>query len=424
MSTKPALTVDSPPSSRPFDVDLVRKDFPFLEKLGKNGLPVAYLDSAASAQKPRAVLDAAYQFAAYGYANIHRGLYSLSQSATTAYEAARAAAADFIHASSPDTIVFTRNATEGINLVAATWGRANVQAGDEILISHAEHHANIVPWQMLCGETGATLKVAPVDDHGRIDVAAFSALLSPRTKLVAVGHMSNVTGILQPVEDIIAIVRKTSKALVLVDGCQMVVHDVVDVRALDCDFYVFSGHKLYSSSGIGVLYGRPEVLATMPPYQGGGDMIDSVSFDRPTTFQSAPQRFEAGTPAITEAVALHTAIQYLNSFDRAAVHAYEQGLLAYAEEALGDIEGLTIIGNSHPKGAIISFVIDGIHPHDLATILDFEGVAIRTGQHCAQPLMERLGIVASSRASFGMYSTKGEVDRLVAGIHKAKSMLL
>ena len=399
------------------DVEAVRADFPILARK-VYGKPLVYLDSAASAQKPRAVIDAMSRFYEEDYANIHRGVHYLSQHATDAFEGARAKVARFLNAAKADEIVFTRNATEGINLVAQTWGRKNLGPGDEIVLTELEHHANIVPWQLLRAEKGFEIKVAPIDDSGQIRMEAMAELIGPHTKLVAVSHMSNALGTILPVREIIRLARDAGAA-VLLDGCQAIVHRRVDVQALDADFYVFSAHKLYGPSGIGVLYGKYALLDAMPPYQGGGDMIDRVTFAR-TTFKPPPSRFEAGTPAIAEAVGLGVAIDYLMGLGLDFVAAHEDDVLAYATEKLSAMSGVTIHGTAQEKGAILSFTLDGAHAHDVATILDQHGVAVRAGHHCAHPLMDRLGVAATARASFALYSTRAEADALIDALADVK----
>jgi cysteine desulfurase/selenocysteine lyase len=396
-----------------FDVHRVRRDFPGLHQT-VHGKPLVYLDSAASAQKPRAVLDAMQATYETSYANVHRGLHTLSERATEAFENARARVARFVNAASADEIVFVRGATEAINLVAVSYGRTFLRAGDEVVLSALEHHANIVPWQILRQEKGIVLKIVPIDDAGNFLADAYRELLSPRTRLVAVTHVSNALGTITPVAEIIAQARAAG-ARVLVDGCQAVPHLPVDVRALDADFYVFSAHKLYGPTGVGILYGKQEILTEMPPYQGGGEMIQSVSFER-STFKRPPFRFEAGTPAIVEAIGLGAAIDYLESLDRDRVRAHEAQLLAHATERLAEIPGLRIYGTADHKAAILSFTLASAHPHDIGTILDRAGIAIRAGHHCAQPLMDRLGVPATARASFGLYNTTEEVDALAQAL--------
>jgi cysteine desulfurase / selenocysteine lyase len=353
-------------------------------------------------------------------ANVHRGVHHLSGKATDLFEEARAAIARFIGAAEPREVIFTRNATEGVNLVAQTWGRTHVHAGDEILVSALEHHSNIVPWYMLCAEKGATLRVIPMFDNGELDLEALPRLLSPRTRLVAISALSNALGTVTPVAEIIRQAHAAG-ALVLVDGAQAAYHMPIDVRALDCDFFVMTGHKLYGPTGIGVLYGKAALLEAMPPWMGGGDMIASVTFER-CTWNVLPNKFEAGTPDISGAVGLGAAVAYLSAIGMDRVQAYEQELLAYGTAALGDVEGLRLIGTAPRKASILSFVMEGVHPHDLGTIVDREGVAIRTGQHCAQPVMDRLGIPATARASLAMYNTREEIDALVAALHKARKV--
>ena len=400
-----------------FDVERARADFPILART-VHGKPLVYLDSAASAQKPRAVIDAMSHFYEEDYANIHRGVHFLSQRATDAFEVARAKVARFLNAAKADEIIFTRNATESINLVATSWGRKNLGPGDEVVLTELEHHANIVPWQMLRAERGFEIKVAPIDETGQIRLDAMAGLIGPRTRLVAVSHMSNALGTILPVREIVRMAHAQG-ALVLIDGCQAAVHKQVDVQALDADFYVFSAHKLYGPSGIGVLYGKYALLDAMPPYQGGGDMIDRVTFAR-TTFKEPPHRFEAGTPAICEAIGLAAAIDYLAELGPSFIADHEGEVRAYATERLNAIDGVTIHGTAAEKGAILSFTMAGAHAHDVATILDQQGVAVRAGHHCAHPLMDRLGVAATARASFALYSTKAEADALADAIGVVK----
>jgi cysteine desulfurase/selenocysteine lyase len=402
-----------------FDVAAVRADFPILGT-SAHGQPLVYLDNAATTQKPQAVLDTLADYYRSSNANVHRGVHYLSGRATDLFEEARAKVARFIGAAEPREVIFTRNATEGINLVAQTWGRTNVRAGDEILISAIEHHSNIVPWYMLCGEKGATLRVMPMFDSGELDMEAFSRLLSPRTRLVAVSALSNALGTVTPLAEIIRAAH-TAGALVLVDGAQAAYHMPVDVRALDCDFFALTGHKLYGPTGIGALYGKASLLEQMPPWMGGGDMIASVTFER-CTWNVIPNKFEAGTPDISGAVGLGAAVDYVSGIGMDRIQAYEQELLAYGTEALKGVEGLRMIGTAPRKASILSFVMEGIHPHDLGTVVDREGVAIRTGQHCAQPVMDRLGIPATARASLAMYNTREDVDALVAALRKARKV--
>jgi cysteine desulfurase/selenocysteine lyase len=403
--------------AQPFDVERVRADFPALHQNIK-GKPLVFLDSAASAQKPRQVLDAMMELYSHDYANIHRGVYELSERATKAYENARLKAVRFVNASSEREIIFLRGTTEAINLVAQTYGRANVAEGDEVLITHLEHHSNIVPWQMLCEEKGACLKVVPIDDRGDLDLDAFRKLLGPRTKIVSLAHVSNALGTVNPVRDVIELAHDRGIP-VLVDGAQAAPHLRVDVARLGCDFYTISGHKMFGPSGVGILYGREALLEKMPPYQGGGDMIASVTFEK-TIYNRLPFKFEAGTPNIAGVVGLGAAIDYLNGIGLDAISAYEQDLLEYGTERLHSIPGVRIIGEARHKASVLSFILEGIHPHDVGTILDEEGIAVRTGHHCAQPVMDRFGVPATARASLALYNTREEIDRLVDGIHTVK----
>ena len=419
---KPAADMTAPsadlrPTPRP--VAALKADFPALAQK-VNGYPVAYLDSAASAQKPQAVIDAMTRVMTDHYSNVHRGVYSFGAKTSAAFENARSKVAAFLNAGSDKNIVFTRNATEAINLVAATWGRAYLEAGDEIILSDLEHHANIVPWHFLVKEKGVVLKVIPVQADGSLDMAAFDALLSPKTKLLAITQMSNALGTIVPVAQMIA-KAKAVGAKTLIDGSQAVVHCDVDVAALDTDFYVFTGHKLYGPSGIGVLYGKTDVLADMPPYQGGGEMIEHVSFDS-VTFKEPPYRFEAGTPAIVEAIGLGAALDWLAATDKKAIIAHETLLLAAAEEKLADIGGVTLFSKAVDRASILSFAIDGVHPHDISTIFDQLGLCVRAGHHCAQPLMKKLGVTATVRASIALYNTMEDVERLAEGIQKVKRL--
>ncbi len=396
-----------------FPIEHIRADFPILsEKI--RGKELVYLDNAASCQKPEAVIDCMNQVYRHDYANIHRGVHTLSVRSTEKYEAARDKVRAFINAASTKEIIFVRGATEAINLIVQTYGKANIKAGDEIVITAMEHHSNIVPWQMLCEQSGAVLKVAPMNVAGELIYPEFEKLLTEKTKLVAAVHMSNALGTINPVEDIIAAAH--GKGIpVLLDGAQAIPHMPVDVHALDCDFYVFSGHKLYGPSGIGVLYGKQALLEAMPPYQGGGDMIRTVSFEK-STYAGLPHKFEAGTPAIAEVIGLGAAINYLNGIGMDNIAAYEAELLDYATEQAKQIDGLNIIGEAKVKGAILSFTLGKIHPHDIGTMLDSLGIAIRAGHHCAMPVMEFYGIPATARASFAMYNTKAEIDVLMNGI--------
>ena len=419
MNTAPAQCLDRPAAALPFDVDSVRADFPILSR-PVHGKPLAFLDSGASAQKPRQVIDAIARCYEAEYANIHRGVYELSAKATEAYEGARARVQRFVNARSAGEIVFTKGATEAINLVATSWGGTVLEEGDEVVLSVLEHHANIVPWQLLRERTGIVLKVVPVDESGTFRLDDYEALVGPRTRLVALTHVSNVLGTVLPVAEIVRIAH-AHDARVLLDGAQGIVHRPVDVQALDVDFYCFSGHKLYGPSGIGVLYGKEALLAAMPPYQGGGDMIERVTFER-TTFAPPPARFEAGTPPIAAAVGLHAAIDYLAALDAAAVAAHEHDLLAYATERLRAHNDIRLYGTAPEKAAIVSFTMDGVHPHDVGTILDRAGVAVRVGHHCAQPLMDRFGIAGTVRASFGLYNTRDDVDRLIGGLEEVREI--
>jgi cysteine desulfurase/selenocysteine lyase len=402
-----------------FSVEEVRRDFPILHQQ-VHGHPLVYLDNAATSQKPRAVIDAISHYYEQGNANIHRGVHFLSEHATEEHEAARGTVQHFLNAADKREIIFVRSATEGINLVAQTYGRTHVGAGDEILISAMEHHSNIVPWQMLCEEKGATLRVIPINDRGELMMDEMPKLLTARTKLLAVTHVSNALGTITPLRKIIEIAHAHG-VLVIVDGAQAVPHIKVDVQALDADFYVFSGHKVYGPTGIGVLYGKLALLEAMPPYQGGGDMIRSVTFEK-TLYNDLPYKFEAGTPNIGGAIGLGAAIDYVNHLSIANIAAHEHDLLTYATESLLAIPGVHIIGTATNKAAVISFVLDGIHPHDIGTILDREGIAVRTGHHCAQPVMQRFQIPATARASFALYNTRGEVDALVCGIQRVKEV--
>ena len=400
----------------PFDVEAIRAQFPILQRT-VHGKPLIYLDTAASAQKPEAVLDAMMGLARTSYANVHRGLHTLANETTEAYEKARETVARFINAE-PSEIVWTKSATEAVNLVAATFGQS-LNAGDEIVISEMEHHANIVPWHFLRERKGVVLKFVPVTNDGRLDMEAFKGLLSEKTKMVAITHMSNVLGTVNDVAEIVRLAHAAG-AQVLLDGCQAIVHSKVDVKAMDVDFYVFSGHKLYGPTGIGVLYGKAERLAALPPYQGGGEMIGSVSMDA-ITYADPPHRFEAGTPAILEAVGLGAAIEWLNGLDRDAVFAHEHALYERVAECLRGVKGLRILGEAPGKGAVLSFTVEGAHAHDIAQVLDRYGVAVRAGTHCAEPLMRRFGVTSSARASFALYNTEAEADAFVDALAKARS---
>ncbi len=406
-------------SAHVLDEIRIREQFPILSSM-VGDKPLVYLDNAATTQKPRVVLDTLTRYYAAENANIHRGVYRLSQAATDAYEGARAKVARFLHASDPSEIVFTRNATEGINLVAQTFGRSTVGAGDEVVISTMEHHSNIVPWQLLCEEKGATLKVVPISDQGELDLDELEALLGPRTKLVSIVHMSNSLGTVNPVRDVVDRAHARNVP-VLVDGSQAAYHMAVDVQALGCDFYVVTGHKLYGPTGIGALYGRRTLLDAMPPYQGGGDMISSVTFDK-TTYNEVPHKFEAGTPHIAGAIGLGAAVDFIASIGFGPIVAHERRLLEYATKALTAVPGLRLIGTAPQKASILSFVLDGVHAHDIGTIVDTEGVAIRTGHHCTQPVMDRFGVPATARASLAMYNTADDIDRLVGALAKVREV--
>lgn len=409
-----------PESGAPdYDVERIRRDFPILHQEVR-GHPLVYLDNAATTQKPSPVIDAVKAYYERDNANIHRGVHTLSERATRAYEDARVKVQHFVNAADPGEIVFVRGATEAINLVAHSYGRTHIGAGDEIILTQMEHHSNIVPWQLLCEQTGARLKVVPVNDAGELLLEEFEKLLGPRTKLVAVSHMSNALGTINPVERIIAMAH-AFHVPVLLDGAQAVSHLEVDVQRLDCDFYAFSGHKVYGPTGIGVLYAKRDLLDAMPPYQGGGDMISRVTFDE-TAYSKVPQKFEAGTPNIAGAVGLGAALDYVGGVGLARIQAYEQKVLAYACDAVGQAPGVRLVGTAGRRASVLSFVIEGVHPHDIGTILDSEGVAIRAGHHCAMPLMDRFGVPATARASFGIYNTCDEVDTLVKAMHKIKEI--
>ena len=401
------------------DVEKVRKDFPILGQEVR-GKPLVYLDSAATSQKPRAVIDAVARYYLQDNANVHRGVHLLSERATKEYEGAREKVRRFINAARAEEIIFVRGTTEAINLVAQTYGRTRVRAGDEVLITEMEHHSDIVPWQLLCEEKGAVLRVAPIDDDGQLLVDELQRMLGPRTRLLALAHVSNTLGTINPVRRIVEIAHRQGIP-VLLDGAQAAPHFPIDVRALDCDFYAFSGHKLFGPTGIGVLYGRSELLEEMPPWQGGGDMISSVTFEK-TTWNKLPYKFEAGTPDIAGAIGLGAAIDYVSALGLPAIAAHEHDLLGYATEALHQIPGLRLVGTAKEKASVLSFLFGEVHPHDIGTILDREGIAIRTGHHCAQPLMRRLGIAATARASLAFYNRREDVDALVAGLHKVQGV--
>jgi cysteine desulfurase/selenocysteine lyase len=407
-------------STPSFDLAAIRAEFPALHQL-VHGRPLVYLDNAATAQKPREVIEAITRYYEHDNANVHRGVHALAERATAAYDGAREAVRAFVNAGSTREIVFTRNATESINLVARAWGDANVHAGDEVLVTTLEHHSNIVPWQLLCERTGATLRAVPIDDRGELLMDDFAKMLTSRTKMVAVTHQSNALGTVTPVAEIVALAHRAGAA-VLVDGSQAVVHHPVDVRAIGAEFYAFTGHKLYGPMGIGVLYGREAVLDAMPPFLGGGDMISTVTFEG-STWNELPHKFEAGTPNVAGAVGLGAAIGYVRRIGLDAIGVHESALLARAHARLEGVGGVRIVGTARRRAGVVSFVMDGIHPHDLGTVVDREGVAIRTGQHCAQPLMDRLGIPATARASFAMYNTVEDIEALVAALVRARALL-
>jgi len=405
--------------SAAFDVERIRRDFPILG-LSVAGKPLVYLDNAASSQMPQAVIDRLVRYQTREHANIHRAVHYLSETATAAYEAARETLQRFINAAEAREVIFTSGTTDSINLVAQSWGRQNIKAGDEIILSVLEHHSNIVPWQMLAQEKGATIRVVPMNDAGELQLDAYQALFNERTRLVSVGHVSNALGSINPVKEMIDFAHARG-APVLVDGAQAAPHLAVDVQALGCDFYAFSGHKLCGPTGIGILYGRAALLEAMPPYKGGGDMIHTVTFEK-TTYAPIPNKFEAGTPPIAAAIGLAAAVDYLSSIGMAAIAAHEHALLQDASEQLAALAGVRILGTARHKAAVLSFALQGIHPHDVGTLLNSEGVAVRTGHHCAQPLMARLGVAATSRASFAFYNTHADVDALVAGIRAVQKV--
>ncbi|HEY3809540.1 MAG TPA: cysteine desulfurase [Steroidobacteraceae bacterium] len=413
MNANPALLTPC------YDVRRVRAEFPILSQT-INGHPLVYLDSAASSQRPRAVLDAVEHYETTMHANVHRGVHTLSQWATDAYERARDTVRRFINARSTREVVFVRGTTEAINLVANSWGRGNLRAGDEILITQLEHHANIVPWQMIAAATGARLRAAPVTASGELDLQAFQSLLGDRTRLVAIAHVSNALGTVLPVQEIVRLAHARGVP-VLLDGAQAVPHAPVDVRTLDCDFYAFSSHKVYGPTGIGVLYGRESLLEAMPPWQGGGDMILSVSIES-STYNDLPAKFEAGTPNISGAVGLGAALEFVEGLGREAIAMHEHGLLEMATAALAAVPGVRLVGTAPGKAAVLSFIMEGVHPHDIGTILDSEGVAIRTGHHCAMPIMEYFGLPATARASFGCYNDATDVERLVHAVRKVREL--
>jgi cysteine desulfurase/selenocysteine lyase len=404
-----------------WDVDRVRAEFPILTREVR-GKPLVYLDSAATAQTPRVVIDAMTHYYETGNANVHRGVHALSQEATTAYERVRVLAARFLNAASPSEIIFTAGSTAGLNLVAQSYGGSVLRPGDEILISEMEHHSNIIPWHLVAGRTGAVIRPIPVMDSGGLDLAAFERLLGPRTRIVAVCHASNVMGAINPINAIAAMAHEVG-AVVVVDGAQSVPHLRVDLQAIDCDFFVCSAHKLYGPTGIGLLYGKRHLLEAMPPWQGGGGMIREVQMER-STYAPPPERFEAGTPPIAEVVGLGAALDYVMAWDWEALVAYEQALVMKAAQCIGDLKGVRIMGEGADRVSVLSFMLDGIHPHDAGTVLDTLGIAVRAGHHCAQPLMRRFGVTATLRASFGAYSTVEEIEALVAGLTEAQQVFL
>jgi cysteine desulfurase / selenocysteine lyase len=418
-ATGEVLVSDKPRETGSFDVQRIREDFPILKET-VHGRPLIYLDNAATSQKPQAVIDATARYYSADNANIHRGVHLLSQRATTEYEDARIKVQSFINAAHSQEIIFVRGTTEAINLVVNSYGRANVRSGDEILITTMEHHSNIVPWQILCEEKGAKLRVAPINDDGDLILEEFEKLLNEKTKFVSLAHVSNALGTINPVRQIIEKAHSLGIP-VLLDGAQAAPHTKIDVQELDCDFYAFSGHKLFGPTGVGVLFGKSQLLEAMPPYQGGGDMIATVTFEK-TTYNTLPYKFEAGTPNIAGTIGLGAAIDYVNQVGLENISKYEHELLAYGAEALSQVPGLRLIGTAKEKASVFSFVLEGIHPHDVGTIVDREGIAIRTGHHCTMPLMNRLGIPATSRASLAFYNTKAEIDALVAGIYKVKEV--
>jgi len=402
------------------DIDAIRRQFPILNREVK-GKTLVYFDNAATAQKPQSVIDALISYYTQYNANVHRGIHTLAEEATLAMEKSRDAAQEFINAASREQIVFTKGTTEGINLVASTWGRQNIRAGDEIIVSNLEHHSNIVPWQILIEEKGATLKVIPVNEKGELIIDEYKKLLSPKTKLVAVNHASNALGTINPVREIIDEAHKVG-ALALIDGAQSTVHLDIDVQEMDCDFFVFSSHKMYGPTGVGVLYGKRELLESMPPYQGGGEMIKEVTFEK-TTYNDLPYKYEAGTPNIADIIAFRAAIEFVNGIGKKNIKQYEDQLLQYGTSKLKQIPGLRIVGEAKDKVSVISFVVDKLHPQDLGILLDNYGIAVRTGHHCAQPLMDCYRIPGTVRASLAIYNTKEEIDELVVGLKKAIKML-
>jgi cysteine desulfurase / selenocysteine lyase len=413
------MTATNSATATNFDVQKIRQDFPVLKQT-IHGHPLVYLDSAATAQKPYSVIDAIRRFHEVDCANIHRGVHELSQRSTAAYEESRTKAKRYLNSPDEEGLIFVRGTTEGINLVASSWGRRNVKAGDEVIISQLEHHSNIVPWQMLCEEKEATLRFIPIDDHGQLILEEYEKLLNSRTRMVAVSHVSNALGTINPVRQIIAMAHKAG-ALALVDGAQAVPHMKIDLQDLDADFYAFSAHKLCGPTGIGMLYGKSKLLNAMPPYQGGGDMIRTVTLEK-TTYNDLPYKFEAGTPNIAAGIGLGAAFDYMSSVGLDAIAAYEHELLEYGTQLLEQIPGVRIVGTAREKASVLSFVMEGIHPHDIGTVLDRLGIAVRTGHHCAQPVMDRFQIPATTRASLAFYNTPAELDQLAAGLRKVKEM--
>jgi cysteine desulfurase/selenocysteine lyase len=419
MST--ATTPRAAAAREPLDVEAVRAQFPIL-RTTVHGKPLVYLDNAASVQKPRVVIDAERTLYEEYYANIHRGVHSLSMKATDAYEAARVKVQRFLNAASPREVIFTRGTTEGINLVASSYGRKHVGEGDEVLVTGLEHHSNIVPWQMLCEEKRARLRVAPIDDDGDVILDEYERLLSPHTRIVAVAHVSNALGTVNPLAEMVRLAHARGVP-VLVDGAQAAPHRALDVRELGCEFYTFSSHKVYGPPGVGALYGRADLLGAMPPYQGGGDMILSVTFEK-TIYNELPAKFEAGTPNIAGAIGLGAALDWVNGLGLDRIAAHEHSLLEYGTRRLLEVPGLRLIGTAREKAAVLSFVLEGVHPHDIGTVLDYEGVAVRTGHHCAQPVMERFKVPATARASLAAYNTTDEIDALVRGLHRVREVFL
>jgi cysteine desulfurase / selenocysteine lyase len=410
------MTVTATPA---LDVERLRRDFPILSQRVR-GKPLVYLDNAATSQKPRAVIEAVTRFYAAENANIHRGVHYLSEQATVAYDRVREQVARFINAASPREIVFTRGTTEGINLVAQSWGRSRLRPGDEILITGLEHHSNIVPWQLLAAQTGAVVRAVPITDAGELDLSGFDRLLTERTRLLAVAHLSNALGTINPVRWMTSRARERG-IVTVVDAAQSAPHLPVDVQALDCDFLAFSGHKVFGPTGVGVLYGRIELLEAMPPWHGGGDMIETVTLER-STYAPPPARFEAGTPMIAQVMGLGVALEYVEAVGRVAIGAWEEDLLGYATERVRDLPGIRLVGTAREKASILSFVVDGVHPHDVGAVLDDDGIAIRAGHHCAQPVMQRFGLPATARASFAFYNTRDEVDALVRGLLRVRTV--